>query len=182
MNYLEYYDLEAYLFEVVGQRFSTQGFLSTFDFFCIVIWKANRAKSRIARRLLLRTGSLDSSVEMLTRHLAILSPREEKMRYLIDDWGFHLPMASSILTVMHPEDFTVYDIRVCQMLGRHSKSVNLQKFQSIWTGYENYKRDVEQNAPADPSLRDKDRYLWGKSFCEDLNSDTGDNFGCQVGE
>jgi len=49
---LRYYDLEAYLFEDVHKRFKTEGSIGAFDFFSIVIWKANRAKSRIAKRLL----------------------------------------------------------------------------------------------------------------------------------
>lgn len=50
--YLDYYYLEQYLFDVVSARFQTVGTLSAFDFFCIVIWKANRAKSKVAKRLL----------------------------------------------------------------------------------------------------------------------------------
>ena len=52
MDHLAYYDLEAYLFGTVGPRFLNDGRLNAFDFFSIVIWKANRAKSKIARRLL----------------------------------------------------------------------------------------------------------------------------------
>ena len=52
LDYLRYYDLEAYLFEDVTSRFRTAGSLSAFDFFLIVIWKANRAKTYMATRLL----------------------------------------------------------------------------------------------------------------------------------
>jgi len=45
-DYLEYYDLERYLFENVHQRFHLEHSLGAFDFFSIVIWKANRAKSQ----------------------------------------------------------------------------------------------------------------------------------------
>ena len=41
------------------------------------------------------------------------------MRILIEDWAFRLPMASAILTVLYPDSFTVYDIRVCSELQNH---------------------------------------------------------------
>ena len=46
-NFLQYYDLEAYLFNVVAVRYTKNKTLTAFDFFCIVIWKANRAKSKV---------------------------------------------------------------------------------------------------------------------------------------
>ena len=57
MDYVRYYDLESYLFEDVRQQFQSEGSLSAFDFFSIVIWKANRAKSKIAKRLLREPGA-----------------------------------------------------------------------------------------------------------------------------
>jgi len=48
----KYADLERYIFEEVSPRFESTQRISAFDFFCIVIWKANRAKSRVAARLL----------------------------------------------------------------------------------------------------------------------------------
>ena len=110
-NYLQLYDLETYLFDTVRPRFHQQGFLSAFDFFCIVIWKANRAKRTIAKRLL-RYGysNLEDAVGALTRGLAKAGTPEDRLRYLWDTWGFRLPMASAILAVLFPEDFTVYDL------------------------------------------------------------------------
>ena len=52
MDFRKYYHLESYLFDEVRPRFLEQGYLTAFDFFCIVIWKANRSKSNIARMLL----------------------------------------------------------------------------------------------------------------------------------
>lgn len=50
MDYRAFYHLESYLFNTVRIRFLENGFLDAFDFFCIVIWKANRSKSKIARK------------------------------------------------------------------------------------------------------------------------------------
>ena len=49
LDYLRYYDLERYLFEDVHRRFHEEGSIGAFDFFSIVIWKANRAARWLGR-------------------------------------------------------------------------------------------------------------------------------------
>jgi len=49
--YLKYHIIENYLFDEVHKNFHKNGYLNAFDFFCIVIWKANRVKSIIAGNL-----------------------------------------------------------------------------------------------------------------------------------
>ncbi len=74
MDYLKLYDLEKYLFDVVRSNFERDRRLSAFDFFCIIIWKANRAKSKIAKKLLEKDGhrrkDLDAIVGDVTKSLA----------------------------------------------------------------------------------------------------------------
>ena len=73
IDFLRYYNLESYLFEDVRRRFHEKGAIGAFDFFSIVIWKANRAKSKIARRLVDRDSQkraeLDPIAQDLTRSL-----------------------------------------------------------------------------------------------------------------
>ena len=103
IDYRKFYDLENYLFEEVSRRFSEHGYLETFDFFCIIIWKANRSKSKIAKRLLSKGHpDLNSAVIALTKSLAKAANDKTRMKILIEDWGFMLPMASAILTVLYP--------------------------------------------------------------------------------
>lgn len=176
MNYIDYYDLENYLLNTVRNRFIKEGKLSAFDFFCIIIWKANRAKSNIARRLL-KCGysSLEEAVSALTRELAQAVTPKDKMNCL-HKWGFMLPMSSAILTILYPDDFTIYDYRVCDMLGDCHKLTNITSFEKLWLGYNDFKEKVESKCPSGLSLRDKDRYLWGKSFYEDLTKDISNRF------
>ena len=172
-EYLQYYDLEGYLFRTVSPRFAKHGRLSAFDFFCIVIWKANRAKSKVANKLLAHDHhpDLDAAVQALTVGLTQQPSPKDRLRYLIEEWGLRLPMASAILTVLYPSQFTVYDSRVCEQLKCFGDLGSPTKFEHIWPGYERYRQAVEKSAPRDLSLRDKDRYLWGKSFCEGLRDD-----------
>jgi hypothetical protein len=118
-DYLSYYDLEQYLFEQVGPRFHSEHSIGAFDFFSIVIWKANRAKSKIAERLRRKAQpgeDLDAIARRLTASLYGARDACERLRLLLDEkeWGFRLPMASAVLTVLWPEEFTVYDFRACE--------------------------------------------------------------------
>lgn len=172
---LRYYHLETYLFEDVHLRFQSGGSLSAFDFFSIVVWKANRSKSRVARRLLAKApegaADLDAIVRHLTQSLFDAPNHRERLRILLDDWGFLLPMATAVLTVLWPDFFTVYDIRACEQLGGHHELAGWSGFDRIWSGYERFRGAVLAAGPDGASLRDRDRYLWGTSSAQQLQKD-----------
>lgn len=171
-DFRELYDLERYLFEQVGPRFRTNGRLDAFDFFCIVIWKANRAKSRIAKRLLaMGLGGLEEAVARLTEGIAERPEPKEKLHHLLLAWGFRLPMASAILTVLYPDDFGIYDVRVCDTVEGFHDLGNWTNVDRVWEGYKEYLARVKEEGPHGSSLRDLDRYLWGKSFHDQLRRD-----------
>lgn len=64
-----YYDLESYLLGEVRSRFASEGSLGAFDFFSIVIWKANRAKSKIAELLRRKDRNKREALEPIVRDL-----------------------------------------------------------------------------------------------------------------
>jgi hypothetical protein len=177
---LKYYHLEDYLFGEVHQRFHSQGWLRAFDFFSIVIWKANRAKSRIARKLMKHASGvtdLDAIAYSLTNSIYKATESKERMRILVGDWKFALPMTSAILTVLYPEEFTVYDYKVCNQLGAFHKLNNCSGFsERLWDGYNSYCSGVKTNTPEELCLRDKDRYFWGKYNAEKLEADIKNHF------
>jgi hypothetical protein len=180
MDYLKYYDLERYLFEDVSKRFQKEGSLSAFDFFSIVIWKANRAKSHIARKLLSKQSrgkrDLESVCRELTTALHKAPNPKERLRLLMKEWKFALPMASAILSVCWPEEFTVYDYRVCDALelkgrGKYHYLKGLVFSENVWDGYQEFKLNVAQATPKTLSVRERDRYLWGESAASQLVED-----------
>jgi hypothetical protein len=179
-NFLQYYDLEGYLFEVVSVRYAQDKTLTAFDFFCIVIWKANRAKSKVAKRLLAHgngQANLGVAVGSLLAEISAAKDQRARLSVLIEDWGVRLPMASAILTVLYPEDFTVYDVRVCDVLGDFQDAQFKTDFATLWGRYSAYIMAVKGAVPECPSLRDKDRSLWGKSFATQLQTDIQSSFG-----
>jgi hypothetical protein len=172
--------LEDYLFSDVHEHFHSQGWLNAFDFFSIVIWKANRAKSLIARKLMKHNDGgtdLDVIVYSLTNSIYTATESKGRMHILMGDWQFALPMASAILTVLYPEEFTVYDYKVCNLLRDFRTLSNYSSFsEGLWTGYISYCARVKADAPQKLSLRDKDRYFCGKYNAEKLEADIKNHF------
>lgn len=144
-------------------NFHSRCYLTPEEFFCIVIWKSNRAKSKI-KNLLLKSGSLGIAIKKLTKQIHDENTKEEKLKILIEKWKFRLPMASAILTVLYPNDFSVYDYRVIEQLGINDfrdRKNQIERYFSeflpkVWEYIEG------------KDLRDKDKYLWGKSFYNSL--------------
>ena len=177
---LRYYDLEGYLLGEVQGRFRSQGYISAFEFFSIVIWKANRAKSHIARRLIKvdpkgRTA-LEPIVRDLTSSLAKATDERSRLRFLVETWGFGLPMATAILAILWPDDFTVYDVRVCEQLGAFRELAHFTRFDRVWEGYLKYRAAVVAATPDQNTLRNKDRFLWAQSAAIQLEKDIACGF------
>jgi hypothetical protein len=175
-DYIKFYHLENYILTEVNENFRKNGYLNSFDFFCIVIWKANRAKSKVAKRLLKYNSSLEEGVKELTQKIYKASDDKEKLKILVKEYKFRLPMASSVLAILYPDTFTIYDVRVCDTLVEYKKLGGITDFEKIWSGYKRYTESVVAIGTQDVSLRNKDRMLWGKSFYEQLTKDLTNDF------
>lgn len=176
MDYEKFYNLEDYLLKDVRNTFEKNGLLDAFDFFCIIIWKANRAKSKIAKKILriAKTNNLNTAVKLLTKDINKEKNNKEKLRILLEKWEFGLPMGSAVLTILYPNDYTVYDIRVCTILNKYF-NLNNKKIDEKIGGYFEYLEDVKERSKK-LVLREKDRELWGKSFYNGLKRDIENNF------
>lgn len=156
------------MFEEVNNSFHKKGFLTLEEFFCIVIWKANRKKREIKARVKRIENNLAKAVKQITSEVFSKSVPKDKLTYLMKDCGFRLPMASAILTVLYPDEFTVYDVRVCDMLGNFHRLQNRVNPDNVWKGYMEFRDAVIKAVPHEIKLRDKDKWLWGQSFWGDL--------------
>jgi len=169
-DFIRYYDLETYLFEDVYQKFHRERKLDAFDLMSIFIWKAERAKSRLARRLIKKAGSLEAAATQFGDALLEAESSRDRLFITMCEWGFYLPMASTILSVLWPEEFTVYDVRVCEELKRFEELKNLSNFDAIWEGYWQYRKAVRAVSEG-RSLRENDQFLWGRSTALQLEAD-----------
>jgi hypothetical protein len=171
VDYLKFYDLEHYLFTEVSSRFARSGAISPADFYMIVIWKADRAKTRIRNRLSKHDDGFAGAVVAITQALHEAATPAERLEVLMKRWGFRLPMASAILTVLYPREFTVYDARICAQLGAFEGLADKHYSEALWDDYRSYMAVMTRAAPSGLSLRDKDRFLWARSFYEGVMKD-----------
>lgn len=179
MDYEKFYDLESYIFKEVATNFHDRGYLIPEEFFCIIIWKANRAKSKIAKKFS-RDIPLETSIREMTSSIYRQSTPKAKLAVLMNDYGFRLPISSAILSVLYKGDFSVYDIRVCNILEEKYKTRkyhNIQNliFDNLWLGYEDYLHKILE-ASGKTNYREADRYLWSKSFYSQLSIDLDNRF------
>jgi len=74
-------------------------------------------------------------------------------------------------SILWPDEFTVYDVRVCGELPGFDNLDNLGSFDKKWARYCEYRNAVRAAVPQKESLRDKDRCLWAQSAIRQLNED-----------
>ena len=137
----------------------------------IIIWKANRAKTRVRDRLNKQDGGFAAAVESIAKSLRASYSPKQRLEVLMKEWRFRLPMASAILTVLYPSDFSVYDVRVCRQLGAFSQLAGREFSDGLWDEYQQFLSAVKNATPEGLSLRERDHYLWGRSFYEDVVKD-----------
>jgi len=167
VDYLKFYDDEQYLLGV-GEAFRQSGHLEAVDFYMMLVWKANRAKNYHRKRLeRLSEASFKDAVAQIASTLHSQSDPHDRLEHLMAHWGFALPTATAILTLLYPHEFTVYDILVCQELEWKYKPY-LSFSPKLWSYYQAYKQRVIDVTPADLSLRDKDRFLIGRAYRKDV--------------
>ena len=166
------YNLEDYLFRVVSPRFEEEQTLSRYDFYAIVTWKSNRTKTKIRSGL----ASCGKSVSSLMGEVSRASTPSEKVEALLQVWGIGLALASAILTVCYPEEFTVLDYRAWETLREEAIDDLPERYPQEVEEYLQYCRACQRLAvERSLSLRDLDRALWAKSWEDDLLKLIGDD-------
>lgn len=181
-NYIKYYWLEdEYLEKEVFSHFKINGYLTPEQFFSILFWKSKRPIKKWVRPHL-----SNEMVKSLTEEIHSKSRRsdgdeKEKLDVLLSQPGFGIAMASAVLSTLYPVDFTVYDYRAREQLnmdcfkkyrkeGKFLRDISTVSNNKIikelyWEFVETVQRIADDKKL---SLRNCDRYLWGKSWYEDL--------------
>ncbi len=161
----ELYDLDRYLFNTVSRRLGENKTLDPYDFFAIVIWKSNRTKTRIKAGL----AEARKSVGDLMREVSSAATAEAKTELLLSVPGIGLAMASAVLTVCYPSEFTVLDFRAWDTLGHMQVDGLPERYPSDARQYVQYCRACARYAEGlGVSLRELDRALWARSWEADL--------------
>ncbi len=130
-----------------GARMRT-GKVDLGDFYAIVDWKSSRPKSLIER------GNDPEDILDALRIAVTTSRERSAVAILCGLYGVNVRMASAVSTAIHPERYTVIDVRALDALG-------VRKAWSTVDDYLEYLRFCQDHATRiDLSLRDFDRALW----------------------
>lgn len=168
-KYLKYYFLEDYLFGDIHKNFRRRGYLTPEEFFAIVIWKSNRRKTDI-RKGVERSGK---TIRAITSEVFRAKTPEQKLKILTSVFSIGIPIASAILTVCYPDDFTIVDYRARASLKKdfdEEVEGNPTSKSYPYTAYFNYLNKCKNLAQRhNLSLREFDQVLWGKDFYEGTN-------------
>ena len=160
---LTYYSPETYLFATIGEGFSKTGQLTPEELYLIIDWKAPRARTKHLSRLARNGGgTFTLATQRIAADLYSAVGPEQRLEVLMTKWDFRLPTASALLSVLYPDMFTVYDVRVCRMIGDFEKLGDRNWSAETWREYQQFKAEVRKHAPPNFTLRDCDRWLWGK--------------------
>ncbi|WP_323033175.1 hypothetical protein, partial [Paracoccus sp. (in: a-proteobacteria)] len=128
-------------------------------------WKAHRKASSQIQRL----GGAKGFAESVGQISIAIHKREApqaRLDYLIDEKRFRLPTASAILAVLFPLEFAVYDYRLRDEL--KFRPIHTNRPGERWARYQEYCEAIRKAAPPNYSLREADKYLWGRSRYEAL--------------
>jgi hypothetical protein len=161
---ITYYNPETYLFPHLARNFADTGTIDPEALYLILDWKAPRARTRHLSRLTrIAKGGFAVATSMIAAELHAATDPEQQLNLLLSKWEFRLPTATAILSILYPETFTVYDIRVCDTLGAFHELGSIKWSPAAWQKYRLYIAAVRDKAPNGRSLRDCDRWLWGQN-------------------
>lgn len=161
-KYIQLYDVERYLFTVIGPEIKKKKYFSFNDFYQIVMWKSVRPKSRYI--------SNKEQVERISREALSKSDESEKIQTLCELNGVGIPTASAILTIIYPEKYAVIDIRCLEALNdilkiKISKSVSLK----TWLKYLELIRNIAKENNIKPRELDMALFAMHKENLDKQN-------------
>lgn len=167
MDYSLYANIEPNIFPEIRKTFSITGEIKPVDFWAILTWKANRAKNTHRHRFNEKGLNFTEAVKEICKDIHESPSSKERLKILMKKWSFRLPTASAILSVLFPDEFTVYDIRVCNSINDHHKLSYRRFSDNLWHEYQSFIQAVINATPDFSSLQESDNYLWGKSWYMD---------------
>ncbi len=158
-----YWDLEDHIFSTIGPSVRQTGSFTVAELVTVAYWKTPRPLTAY-----LSNEEMPGTITSVTREA--LSPTEPELGRrgtLRKLNGVGVPVASAILTVWSPDDFTIIDVWALRTLSHFNQTVDevtvSEHLQSWWErNYELYlklcRSIVDRVAPS--TLRDVDRALW----------------------
>lgn len=149
-KYIELYDTERYLFDMVGPKAKKRGYLIFDQFYKICMWKSARQKHNYLKNI--------NIVEKATKKAFTEKEESKKIEILCKFNGVRVKTASAILTVVFPKQYGIIDERCLDVLNRFG--VKISKYNSVknWLKYLKIIRKLAKDNKKSP--RDIDMALF----------------------
>jgi len=141
-KYIQLYNIENYLFKVVGPNVKEKGYLSFDDFYNICMWKSVRQKQNYLKN--------KNMVEEITKNAFKEDSETEKIDILCKLKGIGIKTASAILTVVFPEKYAVMDERCLDILIDYGFKISKYASIKTWVLYLNIMRNLAKENNISP--------------------------------
>lgn len=151
LRWTERYDLgapkvEQPVFGSVSARVRSQGFYTKPDLVAVGKWKSSRSASRLQ-------ANTDAEIKEITG-LALKASDGVGYRLLTVLQGVGVPVASALLTVAHPERYTIIDVRAVRSLKKHAPPPRAARAPASAKGSRTWSRSCDPSlGPAPRCLR-----------------------------
>jgi len=147
-KYIDLYNLEDYLFDIIGPMVKKRGFMHFDEFYKICMWKSARQKNNYLKN--------KKKIEKTTKNVFLEKNELCKIKELCKLEGIGIPTASAILTIVFPEKYGIIDVRCVEMLKEYGikKTINY----SNWLKYLELIRELAKEYKVTP--RDIDKILF----------------------
>lgn len=149
-KYIELYNLEDYLFNVVGPKIKERGYIVFDDFYKIAMWKSVRQKQKYLQN--------KDSIKSVSKEAFGLNNESEKIEKLCSLSGVGIPTASAILTIIYPANYAVIDVRCIEMLQMLKYPIKKIITINNWLKYLEIVREIAQENHI--TARDVDKALF----------------------
>jgi len=161
-KYIELYDTEKYLFEMVKPKVKKNGYISFNDFYQICMWKSARPKKRYLNN--------KESVKGVTKRALLETDEGKRIKILCELDGVGIATASAILTIIYPEKYAIIDVRDLEELNKIIKN-KIGKTISIktWINYLTEMRKLAKKNNVTPREMDKALFAMNRESLEKQN-------------
>lgn len=160
-KYLYLYNVEDYLFRVIGPCIRKQGFIGFDDFYQICMWKSARQKQNYLKN--------ENTIENISRKVFIEKDESLRMKQLIELKGVGIPTVSAILTIVFPNKYAVIDARCIQMLNKLGVKIRKTITMNRWLEYLNIMRGLAKENSFSPRQIDQVLFSMHREMLEKNN-------------
>lgn len=160
-NYLDLYNIEEYLFKVIGPRIRERGFIEFNDFYQICMWKSARQKQNYLKN--------KNIVKNISRKAFAENEEILKIKQLLKLKGVGIPTASAILTIVFPDRYAVIDVRCIQMLNKLGIRIKETITINRWFEYLNIMRELARENNFTPRQIDQILFSMHREMLEKNN-------------